>query len=332
MTLLPSSAWADDDGCSVRYTLDHLLADLVTVEASLRADDGVRASERAEALHGGLLCLDQVIPRVIVGRTYRAIGGGYTAGGDSGRGVAWLRSAHEVEPTFEYGLEDLPPVHPIRSVYEEVKRELSDRPVTAPGDRSFQVPAFLDGRRLDAPTALPGRPHLLQLDVEPVRSWTIGGADFPDEAFEIDGLPTEPIVVEAEVESDDAVVDAQPVVSEGETGGRPRRRSAANSVDPDEITLKASRKTPWEKTPLIIGGVAMGLAAGGTYAAAWERRRLYNELDGPGSSERVTQLRPVINRLVVVSWALAAAGAGTLTWGVILDGSARPMPGLRVEL
>ena len=63
-------------------------------------------------LHDGIRCLNEAMPSQVAGRTYRAIGGGLSMGGDSNEGFNWLVTAASLEPSFEYGLEDLAMDHP----------------------------------------------------------------------------------------------------------------------------------------------------------------------------------------------------------------------------
>ena len=54
------------------------------------------------------------------------------------------------------------------------------------------------------------------------------------------------------------------------------------------------------------------------------------QFDNGTTLEEITRLQAATNQLVLVSAATFAVGAGTLTWGVILDGG-QPVPAVRVR-
>ena len=181
------AAPASSAECPAPYTLDALLAHLVAVEAGLRGDDPASAHAAATALEAGLPCLAELLPPLVAGRAYRAVGAGWAvsdAPDAVDRASAWFRTAAELEPTFDYGLQDLPADHPVRDVYHAA-RASADVPDVAVEGRAFASPAdhFLDGRRLDAPRARPDRPHLLQRQDAAVTSWLVDGAAFPDDVL-----------------------------------------------------------------------------------------------------------------------------------------------------
>ena len=120
--IVPGTALAQ---CPTAYTIDSLLTDLTTIESSLRSGDDAGAAAVAVTMEKGLPCLNELIPVMIVGRAYRAVGAGKAAGGDEDGGKMWFRTATEIEQSFDYGIEDLPVDHPVRGVYAAAKLESS---------------------------------------------------------------------------------------------------------------------------------------------------------------------------------------------------------------
>ena len=105
LILLANPAWAGD--CEAPYTIDDLLGDLVGVEQFVREGDDAAAKIASDRLEAGLPCLNELLPTMIVGRSFRAVAAGKIVGGDEVGGAAWFKTAVGVEQSFEYGLEDI---------------------------------------------------------------------------------------------------------------------------------------------------------------------------------------------------------------------------------
>jgi len=329
---LPLSAQAAD--CSTPYGTDKLLADLIAAETALREAKNDEAKTVSTRMAAGLACLDSALPRQLIGRTYRAIGAGMVAGGDAATGAGWFRTATEVDQAYEYGVGELPADSPVRGAYIEAKGVSAELEVLP--DKRFIDGAFkLDGRGIDAPAARPGRPHLLQQTDGSVTSWVIEGAAFPEDVLQ--AIVAEPVAVVDEdpkkakkekkvkepKEKKEKVAKA-PKEKEEKEPKAAKEKKAAVATNSDG-SLK--RKRPKEKTPLMIaGGVILG-AAGGVYYMAGQKRGDFN---GSNDIDEIDQLQGQINRLVIASGAVAAVGAGTLTWGIILDGQGA-VPTVRVR-
>jgi len=337
MVAVPSVASAAD--CDTPYSTDKLLADLIATESALRDAKNDEAKSVASRMATGLGCLDAALPRQLIGRTYRAIGAGLVAGGDASTGSGWFRTATEVDQSYDYGVGELPADSPVRGVYLDAKAVSADLEVLA--QKRFVEGEFkLDGRGINAPAARPDRPHLLQRVDGSVVSWVFQGASFPDDVIE-EAVPVALVAVDPEPEGKpkkekkvkepkEPKADKEKVAKapkdKPEKSPKPEKDNAGkgNSVTSDG-SLK--RKRPPEKTPLMIaGGVILG-AAGGVYYMAGQKRSDFN---GSNDMEEVDQLQGQVNRLVVASAAVAAVGAGTLTWGIILDGHGA-VPTVRVR-
>lgn len=323
--------------CAAPYTVDTMLTDLANVEAALRADDSAAASAGANKLEAGFACLSEVIPVMIVGRAYRAVGAGKIAGGDSNRGMEWFRTATEMEQAFDYGLEDIPAGHPVLMYYADAKNQASGEVVLMEEMSFIDGEHWVDGRKYKEPKARLDRPHVYQLvGGGQVMSWIITGNGFPPDVLKA-GAPV--------ASGDDAVADAggAEVVGGGKPpkepkepkGGKepkegddqasdkpakePKQRLDATSSDG---TVVVQRQRPAEKTPLLIGGGAILAGAGGIYFAATRNRTAF---DNAESLEEIERLQTATNQLVIASAATLGVGTGVLTWGIILDGGA-PLP------
>ncbi len=336
--VVPGTAVAGD--CAAPYPTDQLLADLIAAETALRDAKNDEAKAVATRMAAGLGCLDAALPRQLIGRTYRAIGAGLVAGGENDSGSGWFRTATEVDQSYDYGVGELPADSPVRGVYLDAKAVSADLEVLP--DKKFVAGEFkLDGRGIEAPAARPGRPHLLQKVDGSVTSWVIEGAAFPDEVVEA-AVAT---VAAVETPADDKGKKEKAPKEKAEKA--PKEKAEKEQVakvdtpkpekEPKEKKAKASntinadgsikRKRPPEKTPLMIaGGVILG-GAGGVYYMAAQKRGAFNESN---DMEEIDQLQGQTNRLVLASAAVAAVGAGTLTWGIILDGNTA-VPTVRVR-
>lgn len=332
-TVVASLAWANPAGateCTQLYTLDRLVEDLLATEDALRAGDDARAGALVSMLQAGLVCIEDMLPRRIVGSTFRAIGAGLIAGGDSMAGQSWLRTAHEVEPTFEYGVVDLPADHPARRLYSDIALESSGAPVPLEG-KTFVGEVFLDGRALAIPEARADRPHLLQLVGDPVRSWLIEGNAFPEEVLE----SSAPVVAGGSKRSREPRVKEprikeprvkEPRVKEPRVARTRGRSTSAVGIE-DEV-FEPSRLRPWEKTPLLVGGVALTTLSGGIYLMSSAKRR---EFDAANSLSQITELQPQVNRLVLASAAVFAVGSGSFTWGVVVGSQGPTLPTVHIR-
>ena len=334
----PGVALAAD--CAAPYPTDALLADLIAAEAALRDGNNEEAKAVSTRMAAGLGCLDAALPRQLIGRTYRAIGAGLVAGGEAAQGGGWFLTATEVDQSYDYGVGELPADSPVRSAYLDAKAVTADLVVLP--DKQFVEGSFkLDGRGIEAPAARPGRPHLLQKVDGAVESWVIQGAAFPDEVIE-SAIATVAVVEpegkkakapkekkakepkEKKAKEPKETVAKAPKEKKAKEPKEKKTKTASNTFSADG---SIKRKRPREKTPLMIaGGVLLG-AAGGVYYMAGQKRAAFNDSN---DMKEIDKLQGQTNRLVLASAAVAAVGAGTLTWGIILDGNTA-VPTVRVR-
>jgi hypothetical protein len=123
------------------------------------------------------------MPSQVAGRSYRAIGGGLSQGGDPREGFNWLVTAATLEPGFEYGLEDVATDHPIRGVYADAAEQSSSAKIrTENFDYFVAGKHYLDGRKTAQPKASIGHPHLYQAEIDgALLGYVINGNRFPQE-------------------------------------------------------------------------------------------------------------------------------------------------------
>ena len=222
-------AWA---GCDAPYSSDQLIEDLSKVEDLLRKYDNDGAGRVGAAMEAHLACLGEApLPPMIMGRAYRAIGGGLYVGGNLRRGLDWFSTAIVIDPTFGYGLEDLPSNHPVLNVYAEAQRLGNDEPVKSEGKVLAPGTHYLDGKKISSPTAVPGIPHIYQWKSDSgIQAYLITGTDFPMDA-----------VIDPTVS---ATVAAAPVDKKGAKAGeaKPAKVAKVEPPKPDKAAKVAEEK------------------------------------------------------------------------------------------
>lgn len=323
LTFAPK-AWA---ACDAPYDTNTLLSDLVMIETAVRQNDGPTARQVADKMEAGFACMKEPLPYMIVARAYRAVGAGKVLGGDEARGKEWFLTSIELDPGFEYGLEDMGADSPVRYAYEAMRGDAEVSPTQLKGFDLEQGTNYLDGSLLGAPQATLGRPHLFQTDAisGSLQSFIIEGNKFPDAA----------LVAEA---------PAVATTPEAEKGKKPKKEKANKEKAAKEKPAKEAkeknpkstvdtggfyeRKRPPEKTPLIIGGAVTVVGAGALYYFSSVTRKHF---DDATTENDVNKYKTATNRLVISSGAVLAVGAGVLTWGIILDDSGRPLPGIHFQ-
>lgn len=336
LALAPAARAAD---CAAPYAVDQLLGDLGTIDAALRDGDDATAGKAAIVLEQGLGCLNEVLPRMIVGRTYRAVGAGLVSAGKAERGEDWLRTAAEIEQSFDFGIEDLPESHPVRAVYAQAKNSSSGEELAVVGKAFAEGVSYLDGKKVTEPKARGDRLHLYQYEREGlVRSWVIDGNAFPGEVLvagavavaevpDDAGKPGKPPKEPKAAKEPKAPKDAPPKDEKvaGSDAGKPPKPAPVAVTSDGKMVVQ--RERPAEKIPLLIGGGAVMLGAGGVYYASFVKRKQFDESN---SLSEIQDLQPQVNRLFIASLAVLGVGAGTFTWGVIVDGGT-PLPAVQVR-
>lgn len=310
--LVTGTAWGQ--ACPEPYDRDNLSSDLQHAEDALRAGDEEGAATQAAALKAGLPCLHEVFPSMMLGRVYRAIGGGMFADGDHNGAARWFRTSVSLDELFSYGLEDLPQGDPIISAYEQARRTL-DEPVRVEGMALIEGDHYLDGLPLSSPRARPAQYHLYQFKGADgrVQSWIIDGEAFPE------GQLRDPNAVAAEPERGRKKDRSNDSFQASSTTPKPSR-TRGSGVEVEGASIVVQR--PPEKIPLIIAGSAVVLGSGAMYYVSSLTRKNFQNAE---NEEDARAAMRTTNSLVIASGVVFALGAGTLGWGIAVSGDA-PVP------
>lgn len=303
LAMATTSASAAD--CPQPYTSDDLLTDLEAVEEAAQSNDSSTALQTATKLENGLGCLNEKLVTMLIGRTYRSIGAGFLVGGNENQGRRWFRTAIEVDPNYSFGMGEYGEAHPVRQAYDALRVQPTGTEVRVDGKVFGDGKFYLDGRTLDDPEAIPGRPHLLQRVSDGTTSWVIDGNDFPSE-----------VLTDASAAAGPTPADKPKKQKKSKTARN--KRGSENSSGVIEVR-------PPEKTPLMIAGGALIAGAGGMFVGSILTRQNFDSIEN--SEADLQRAQRTTNRLYLGSFAVLAVGAGTLTWGVILDGGS---PGVRI--
>jgi len=301
---------ADAAECSGKYGSDQLVLDVAQLEQAVVAMDKEKAITLAVSTQRNLPCVDQKLPLAFLARIYRVLGGAFYVGGDTKTGERWFRTAIEIDGTFRYGVEDLPADHVLRAAYASLVQAKEPEPVAVAG-KAFGSDGtwMLDGRRIDGPAARPERPHLLQREHSGgVQTWLFDGANFPSSIL----------------------VDGKNVADAGK--GRTKKQRTKYDVDIHQMgqgAVLVDRSQPPEQIPLIVTGSTLIAGGLGLYVGSYFSRRNFDTIRD--SEDRLRKSQQTTNRLVLGSLAAIAVGAGTLTYGIIIDDAGNPI-GPRVQV
>lgn len=352
-----SSAHAAD--CSTPYTIDELLADLTGVETAMRARSDSGAAEAGVKLRDGLGCLDEILPAPIAARAYRAVGAGLYSKGEPDDATKWFLTSLELEPTWEYGIQDIEEGHPLRNDFDALKLKVGGDPVAREGKAFGAGTHYLDGRKVTSPRARMERYHVYQVDGTGVQTHVIEGNAFPGENLVLaEGSDTSGGTSKGPKEKPEKQnKNSDPTEKQLAKAEAARKKAAEKQQNASTVKTKVGadgtvyydRIRPKEKTPLIIIGSATMASAIGVYYAATRTsakmdgiRTIYDvnpdlrpgdafnpcrtgQKPGDGGCHQtpaaeLDRLAGVTNRLVVSSLAVFAIGVGTTTWGAIVDG------------
>src|SRR5690606_3574948 len=282
-------------------------------------------------MEAGFACLAEPMPYMIVSRAYRAVGAGKILGGDEARGKAWWLTAIGIDPGFEYGLEDMAADNPLRFTFESLREDGKAAPESLDGVDFVAETNWLDGSLLGSPRATVGRPHVFQSrSDDQLSTWVIDGTAFPAESI----VATAPAVVEEPgpvAKAPKQRPERAPREPKLPVEREPKPEKERKAKDPTKAKDDGSfyqRKRPKEKTPLMIVGGATILGAGGLYYWSSVSRKQFDEST---TREDMDKYKALTNNLVIASGAALAVGAGVLTWGIILDDTGRPLPGLNIR-
>ena len=292
------------------YDSGQLLDDMGAAEGALRAGDAAGVAAAGQRLEEGFACMSEILPQQqLYARAYRAVAAGAMAADDEGKARGWMLTANELDPTFEYGVEDMPEGTPTGEVYREIK--IFGQPPKELAEGAFSGEVYLDGTATSTPEAIVGRPHVVQLKTgSGVKSWVIKGNQFPPEVLgaaveEGAGDGKKPKKEKGEKSSGGglfSVVGWEKSVPK--LPGCAWKRSDGSCVPPTKV-------------PFIAGGVGVMASSAVVYFVLAENAEQdFLKATTPADVDKAADKA---NLLVLTSAGLLVVGAAGLTVGAVLD-------------
>lgn len=274
--------------CTEAYTRGELAGHLGASQRALEAADTAKVIEVTAVIEDALPCLDLPIPRRVAPTVYRMLGAGRYFASDEEGAKAWFRTALVGESSGGFDADELPTDHPLRAVFEEARSTVAE---PEPLDEMLvEGTWYLDGREFTSPVVYPGHYNLLQRmdDADVVSGWIADGRTWPDEVLE-----------------------------------SKRARRAREKGQQVEATgpVVIERARPKGQIPAIVAGSTIIAGSGGLLAANMLMFRRFETFE-PQSSDEVGGSAVAVNSLAVASGVVFAAGAGTIGWGLSLNGGA----------
>ncbi len=312
LTLFLATAQAAD--CDAVYTTDQLLADMAVMGESLRLKEAELLVASGEHVEVGLGCMAEPMPAPIFARVYRLLGVAKVFAGDDETAALWFRTAREIEPTYEWDVQDVEPGSDIWDVYLAARAYEATPAVPLEG-WELSVPAgsriFIDGRRLTEAAATLDRYHVIQQvgsDGAVRNTWLVTGNRLPK------SIITEAVLTENEV----IAIEEEERQEERASRRKKEPQVLAGGYTTDDVVL-VQRNRPPAKTPLLVVGGAGLIAAGGVYAASYSAR---NSFDSASTEDDLQAAYTLTRTLVMASGGVLIVGGAVGAWGVWLDGGA----------
>lgn len=281
------STTAEAASCDAPYPREDLTGHLLAAQEQLRAGDHDAVKQTATWIEYQLPCLSSVLPARAAATTYRLLGLGRFFSDDEAGASEWFRSAHVADANYTFGVDELAADHSARGVFIDARGSIAPAVQAAPA--FAEGIWFIDGKESSEPKGRPGHRHLVQRELDgAVRGWVVLGDAFP---------------------------------SDTTARARPARSDDASSAVQTKHPVTVQRVRPKAKTPLMIAGGALAAAGGGLLVGHIMESRRFDTFT-PESADDISRQVVLTNGLAVAAAAMFAAGAGTLTWGVVLDGGA----------
>ncbi|MFT5686723.1 MAG: hypothetical protein ACI8RZ_007679 [Myxococcota bacterium] len=291
--------------CASAYTPGQLTDDMSAMTEALRNLDEVTFKQIGQKMEARLPCVGRKLPARVYASAYRYIGTQHYLNQDRAAANQWFLTSLELDPTFEWDINDLGPSHPLRAGFDSQRELAAIEPEAIPG-KTLLIPAggalFLDGRELTEAEATPGRPHIFQV--------ISAGDGSLRQSFIIEGnaIPTQFL--------QDAVEEA--AVASTETGRKSRRGGESTEGEiayGDMRVVYIDRVRPPAKTPLMLAGGAGMMIAGGLYAASFAT---LGQFDQSSTTADLLRYQSLTNTLVIASGISAVAGVGIGYAGVMM--------------
>lgn len=305
ISLLGGSAFA---ACPEPYTGQKLASDLSQLGTTLRDQDMGKFVPTGQRVEAGLACADKVFPRMAYASAYRYIGVAKFRCGDEANARRWFRVALELEPTFNWDVDEMDFADPMRALFEEERAKASLPPTARPGQGLVQTEGaqwYIDGRTLNAPEATSDRPHLLQqvntADQTVLQSFLIDGYGFPDSVLKATAVAAAETPAKAKKDRTKKSNSPAPVVSTNDDGYQ---------------VVKLERVRPPLKTPLIVAGGVAVAGSGALYALSYLS---HQDFEASTTTDELLAAQKKTNMLVIASGSVLALGIGAGYVGVSLD-------------
>lgn len=305
--------------CDQAYTGSQLGEDIGSMTTALRALDEKTFMDAGTRMETNLACVRNNLPDRLYASAYRFIGATHFFKGDIEGAKAWFRTSLELAPEFYWDAGDLDIAHPLRTTFDAERNNATGDTTPIEGKRIVEMAGSyltLDGRRLTKAEATLDRPHFVAVVSESdstVRQMVL----IQGNAIPAQYLEDAPTAV--------ASVDADPGGKKGKKNTEEVVDTGLSSDDPMNMfaEVKVKRVRPAAKTPLMISGGVITLAAAGLYGASFVTHGQFEEAS---TSADLESARDLTNLLVVASGSTLAVGLSVGYIGIMMDGS----PGLRI--
>ena len=298
--LLPGTAAAE---CKTAYTPAQLTEDMSAMTAALRNLDEGSFRQTGRSMEARLPCVSARLPPRVFASVYRYIGAYYYLNQDIPSATRWFLTALELDPTFEWDINDLGSGHPLRTTFDAQRSPATLDPEPIAG-KTLNIPAgaelYLDGRPLTETAITSARPHLFQV---------IAADGAVRQSFIIEGnaIPEQFLV--------DEVTETVAAASTGRTGRRGKDAEQGEVAYGDVRVVYIDRVRPPAKTPMMLAGGVGLLVGGGLYAASYAT---YTSFEQASTSDDLLRYQSLTNTLVVASGITAAVGLGVGYAGVMM--------------
>lgn len=292
--------------CPSAYTPQQLTTDLGAMTSALRSLDEATFRATGAQMEARLPCIGKKLPAAVYANIYRYIGASHYLNKDYQAAGRWFRTALELDPTYEWDVNDLGPGHPLRGNFDAQRNTAVVDPEPVVGFE-LNVPAgselVLDGLTLDEPAATMGRPHLLQVvsiaDGSVRQAFIIEGNEIPETYLKVESA---------------AIATAD--TDGGRRGRRDQPQLGEEVIDGFRV-VTVQRVRPPAKTPMMLAGGAGVLIGGGLYAVSFMTNQ---DFYAASTTDDMLRYQSLTNTLVIASGAMVAVGVGVGYAGVMMDG------------
>lgn len=301
---VPAQAFCEGHNFTAReaaLTLSKLNSELINKELE-------SFTKRSATLEANLPCMRTPAPPQVFATAYRYIGLGHFFRGDPNTAERWFRTALELNPAHEWGIEELSRSDEVYNLYENQRETAKSSPIPIEGMKIATpegTSLYIDGRPWNVASATTERPHIVfivsSMDNHIISRFIVDGNSLPD------------IVLDK----------ADPVAQ------TKRKKKKRNQVDEETEEIdqmfavqKVKRVRPKAKTPLLVSGAATIAVAGGIYSYTFMTNDQFYEASTSAAKE---DIRKRNNSLIVLSAVVAGMGLGVEYAGVMLDGGQAPV-------